>query len=384
MKPQIHRPITVILSLLMTAAIIVAATACAGTAATPTATSAPQKEAPKEQTKETPKPQASPTSAPAAAAPKTLKTVKVGMLGKNLSNAGIYIAEEKGYFKEQGIQIDEIPFDLGPKMIPALSTNQIDVGAGGPSAGLYNAVARDIQMKVVADKGNAAPGMGWQGIVIRKDLYDSGVKTVKDLKGKKLGIVGLGASQEVAAAEYHLPKAGLTAKDVDLVEVPFPDMPAALANKAIDAAMPIEPGLTQIQQKGLGVLVETTDKAYPNQQISVIMYSLGFTQQPDLAKGFMIAYLKGVRDYNDAFVKNKNKKEIVDLLEKAKVITDPALVDKMGITGLNPNGYVNAEGMKKDQDYFIKAGEMKTPADLDKVIDNSYVDNAIKVLGKYQ
>src|ERR687885_649031 len=64
--------------------------------------------------------------------------------------------------------------------VAPLAAGQLDVGGGAPSAGLGNALARGLNLKIVADKGSTPPGFGYAGVVIRKDLWDSGVRSPAD------------------------------------------------------------------------------------------------------------------------------------------------------------------------------------------------------------
>ena len=121
-------------------------------------------------------------NAPARAA----ETVKLGDLPA-ISNAGIYIAMDKGYFQEHGVTVDSERFASAGKMTAPLATGQIDVSVGSPSAGLFNAIAGGMDFKIVADKGQVRPGYNFTPLIVRKDLVDSGkVKTLKDLKGLKI------------------------------------------------------------------------------------------------------------------------------------------------------------------------------------------------------
>ncbi|HYU18903.1 MAG TPA: ABC transporter substrate-binding protein [Chloroflexota bacterium] len=335
-----------------------------------------------------------PSAAPAAAAPKVaqptatakpLASVRIGMLGLNMSNAGIYIANQKGYFREQGIQLEESRFDDGLKMIPLLSQGQLDVAAGGPGAAFYNALSREPGLRIVADKGNTAPGADWSGVVIRKDLWDAGKRTLNDLKGESIALVAPAGSQQVQLERYIEPRLGLKAEDLNEVYMPFPDMAVALKNKAVGAAMPIEPGMTVIVKQGLGEIVYTVDQFEPYGQTSMLMFSADMAANTDVGKGFIVAYLKGVRDYVDAFKKKgPNRGEIVQLLVDMKVLANAEQADDVHYTGLNPNGYVYADALKAAQDWLAEKGLVKEKADLDKAIDNGFVDYAVKVLGEYQ
>src|SRR5215216_3092625 len=71
-----------------------------------------------------------------------------------VSNAPIYVAQEKGYYQEQGLEIEFSRMQGGGEMIAPLASGQVDAAIGAPSAGLFNAIARDVPLRIVADKGS--------------------------------------------------------------------------------------------------------------------------------------------------------------------------------------------------------------------------------------
>jgi NitT/TauT family transport system substrate-binding protein len=300
-----------------------------------------------------------------------------------MSNAGIFLAAERGHFQELGLAADLTPFDAGTRMVPSLATNEIQVGAGSAGSGLFNTVNRGIRNKVVADKGSGPPGAGWQAMIVRKDLYDSRALTrLEDLRGRTFGIFTLEASMEVELA-HHLALAGLTMADVNVVEVPAGDQPAAFANGTMDAAWAIEPSVAILADRGFAVRLFGSEEHHPNQQTSTIMYSEQFANQTDPAVRWMTAYVKGLREYNDAFVNGTGREEVVRVLEKVGVVTDRALLDKMGLTGLNPNGYVNRQSLQEMHDFFVRKGSITQPVPLDALLDDSFVTAALAKLGRY-
>jgi ABC-type nitrate/sulfonate/bicarbonate transport system substrate-binding protein len=309
-------------------------------------------------------------------------TVKVGMK-QVISDAGILIGMAKGYYKDLGISIEAVQFNTGQEMINQLAAGQLDVGATVSASGLFNAMSRDIPVKVVADKGINVPGKGYYRLVIRKDLKDT-IKDYADLKGRKIAIVGTASLDEIAL-DRVLQKGGLTMKDIDQQVIrAFPDMLVSLSNKSIDAAMVIEPFVTQGIAKDIIDPWKDPFEYDPDAQTAFLVYGTSMTKNPELANRFMTAYVKSLRDYNDAFFKNKNYKEIVDILCKYSVIKEPSLYDKMYPTGLNPDGYLRMKGVAMDIDWYQKNNLLKSNIKLDDAVDNSYVDFAIKMLGKYQ
>jgi hypothetical protein len=114
-----------------------------------------------------------------------------------------------------------------------------------------------------------------------------------------------------------------------------------------------------------------------------MMYSEQFAAQRDPATRWMIAYLKGVRDYNDAFFAGINREETLRVLEKVGVVTDRAALERYGLGGLNPNGYVNRQNLQEMHDYFVRKGSITQPVALDDLVDDSFVAAALAKLGIY-
>src|SRR5262249_14837865 len=120
------------------------------------------------------------------------QNVRVGIVNSN-TDAPFFIADAKGYFKDEGLSVELLPFDAGAKMIAFLGTGDLDVGGGAPSVALYNAAAQGVQIKIIADKAHHAAGLGHAALMVRKDLIDSHKFTgLKDLKGLTVAVVGIG------------------------------------------------------------------------------------------------------------------------------------------------------------------------------------------------
>jgi NitT/TauT family transport system substrate-binding protein len=306
--------------------------------------------------------------------------VKVGMK-QVTSDAGILIGMAKGYYQDLGIKIEPVQFNSGQEMINQLAAGQLDVGATVSASGLFNAMSRDIPVKIVADKGINVPGKGYYRLVIRKDLVNT-IKNYADLKGKRVAIVGTASLDEIAA-DRVLAKAGLSLKDVDLQVIrSFSDMLVSLSNKSIDAAMVIEPFITQGVAKNILDPWKDPAEYDPDAQTALLVFGTSLTERSDVANRFMTAYIKSVRDYNDAFFKGRNQTEMIDILCKYSVIKDPDLYEKMFPTGLNPDGYVRTKGIEMDLTWY-KEHQLIKDISITDAVDNRYVDFALQVLGKY-
>lgn len=298
------------------------------------------------------------------------------------SGAGFYIAHAKGYFKDLGLEVDIRPFESSGDMLPAIATGDIQVAGGITGANLFNAVARGLDIRIIADKGTNNPNKFYYGLVVRKDLAGS-IKDYKDMKGKKIGVFSIGTLNEYAV-EKALKKGGLTVKDVTLVPMGPPDMNIALANKSIDMGMQIEPLITQAEQKDIAVRFKDSVDYLPGGQIAVVLAGPKFVANTAVAERFMVAYLKGLRDYNDAFLKGKNTDAIIDIMIKYSELKDKEVWKTVKVTGLNPNGAVYKDSLVDQYNWFRANGSVQTEVDVNKMIDNSLVNAAIKVIGEYK
>src|SRR5581483_12178126 len=330
-----------------------AAKPSAPAAAAPTTAAAPQASAP--------------TS---AAAPPARVKVRMGKL-PTVSDSGMHLAVEKGYFAEEGLDIESIPFDSAAQMVAPLGAGQLDAGGGSTSAGLYNAISRELPLKIVADKGSFPPGAGWLTLIVRPDLADQ-IRDYADLRGRKIAINQFGTTNDIAI-EAALKRGGLTWDDADIQQVAYADMNAALANAAVDVAQHNEPFKAIAIEQGLGTFFHGVDEYYPNMQFSVVLFGPQFVKnKPEAARRWMVGFLRGVRDYNDALRKGIRKDETIQLIMKHVPLRDAGLFDKMGFTALNPDGKLNVEGVRNDLQWFVDHGMTQQAPDLSQVIDTSF------------
>ena len=305
------------------------------------------------------------------------------------SDAPIYIADSKGYFRDEGLAVKVEKFRSASDMVPHLGTGTLDAGAGSASAGLYNAVANAIKIKIVADKASSPPGYGATKILIRKDHVDSGrYKTPADFKGMKFAMNAPGVSN-TATLNAILKSAGVRYSDVETVNMPLPDHVAALGNKAVDASASVEPAATIAIKNGFAVLVKGDDEILPNHQIAVLLYSENFVaKRSDAARAFMRAYLRAVRFYNDSLKDGRmigpNADEVIAILAQATPIKDPSIYKSITPTGMNPDGKVNIESLAADLAFYKEQGLVKADVKVQQIVDHSFVDKALQQLGHYR
>jgi NitT/TauT family transport system substrate-binding protein len=308
--------------------------------------------------------------------------VKTGAVGA-LSDAGIFIAYEKGFFRDEGLDVELVTFKVGPQIIPSLATNQTQVTGLSVSPSMFNALERGVDLKLVADKGQVSKGFGWAALMVRTDLAGQ-IRDLKDLRGRTIGLPSKGVSLYTQFGKA-LALGGLTVNDVKLAEIGFPEMLPAFTNKVIDASILIEPFVALLVGRGAAVRWKGVDEYYPfKAQNGVVMYSEKFgREQPEAARRWMRAYLKGTRAYRNAVTNGTDRDEIYRILAKHTAVKNLALYSKMQPIDFATDGKVEVRSLELDQDWFMQLGLQKQRADMSKVIDYRYVDYANTRLGKH-
>ncbi len=236
--------------------------------------------------------QASPS--PMAAAPPARATIKLADPMAFVS-APVLIAVEKGYFQEQGLEVQLEAVAGAADVIPQLATVELDAAHGGISPGMFNAIARGVEIRVLAPMNLIPYGESSTQLVIRKDLADQGdIRSPADLRGRRIA-VNTGGSLVNWQLDKVLFQHGLTIQEIDRVIIPFPDMPVALANGSIDGAMLIEPFLLRSVQQGIAarLVTRTTPGAMTT---SLIGAGKWLQERPEEVRRFMVGLMKGIRD----------------------------------------------------------------------------------------
>lgn len=293
--------------------------------------------------------------------------------------APLYVAIERGYFAQQGIEVELIGTPGGASSFVVLASGRAEVVIGGLGASLFNAAARGLDFKVVGPVHMEKPPVSTP-LVVSKKAYQSGeIRSVADLRGKKVSVNVIGSATEFWLHSALL-RGGLTIDDVQLVAVNFPEVPAALANGAIAAGLLGEPLATLAEDQGQ--IVRLSEDFVDGVQVTAVYYSGEFIRQhPKEAAGFMVAWLRASRDlYGNGY----RRDDIARIVEKYTGV--PAAVVKRARPPFHePDGKMNFNDFKRLQEFFRKRGELtyEKPLDPAVYIDTSFVRQALAILGPF-
>src|SRR2546425_744551 len=293
--------------------------------------------------------------------------------------APLYVAIERGYFAQQGIDVELIGTPGGFASFAVLASGRAEVVIGGLGASLFNAAARGLDFKVVGPVHMERPPVSTP-LVVSKKAYDSGeIRSVADLRGKKVSVNVIGSATEFWLHSALL-RGGLTIDDVQMVAVNFPEVPAALANGAIAAGMLGEPLATLAEDRGQ--IVRLSEDFINGVQVTAVYFSGEFIRRhPDEAAGFMVAWLRASRDLQgDGY----RLDAIARIVEKYTGV--PADVVKRARSPYHePDGRMNFNDFVRLQDYFRKRGLLTYDHPILPMtyIDASFVSRALQILGPF-
>ena len=298
------------------------------------------------------------------------ETVKLGDLAA-ISNAAIYIAIEKGFFKEQGVNTEISNFASAAKMVPALVVGELEVSVGSASAGLFNAVAEKAPFRIVADKGQTREGYGFSLLAVRKDLVDSGqVKTFRDLKGKKIAILAKGNIQHYLVGKMA-EEVGLTINDVELsfLDAPEPgDRVRDQSHRCRLCGGTVGGPLYRARRAPCGFRTPDQVKGLGPVQVGVIIYSGKFiSERRPVAQRWMNGYLKAAELFHKNGVKDP---EIAAILEKYTKV--PGKVIQAAIPPIRiPTADVLRDNLADQAQWFSSNG-MQQKVSIDSALDLSF------------
>ena len=212
------------------------------------------------------------------------------------------VANEQGFFKEHGLNAELVRFESGPDMGTALLGGSIQFGMIGTPGLVYAAVAGRPLVAIVDNGSNVVGPSGYEyytGLVV---LDDSPIKTIGDLKGKKIAINVLKANSEAQTVMQVLrwnkehPDQTLDLNtDVQFITIPFGSMPAALEQGRADAASMIEPFMTQLSLQRKVRIIAPVSYALPNWPVSFGVVRLDYGQNNiDVLKAYRAAWFEAV------------------------------------------------------------------------------------------
>jgi NitT/TauT family transport system substrate-binding protein len=302
-------------------------------------------------------------------------TVRVTTL-PNLSHAPLFIAQEEGYFEEQGVDVEFVTFRRTATALPSLVRGDLDVFMSMIKPAYLSAMLRIGNVKLVAIRGALAPeGCVGYAVMARKDLVENGA-----LEGPgSLRNLRLGADRESATfylMDTLLRSGGLTLDDVESVQLPYTLKVEAFRRDLVDVTNASEPWLTRVLEAGDAVVWIPSRDILPGFQFGFTMFGPTLLEQNrEAGRRFMTAYLRGVRQYNDS---GKTARNVEIVAKHLRVEAD--LLEKACWSYHQGDGRLDFEAFRHYQAWAVGQGFIDRPLSESEMWDSSFTDHANRVL----
>lgn len=283
---------------------------------------------------------------------KELKVMKVGYMPNYASLNSVVAAIKTGGFKEQGLKVELVEFADGPTIIAAMESGSIDVGYIGPGAHVLPMKGK-ASIFAFSQLGNADEVIG---------NTKKGVKEIKNLKGKTIAYAS-GTSSETIL-NLTLAEAGLTPKDVKLVNMDASAIVTAMISGSVDAAATWSPNTFAIKKElGDNAKMLSNNVRYADQFPSIASWVVAPGYAEKNAK-LLLKFTKGL--YKGMDYRGDHGEEVAKWVAKQIAVDEKTVLDQTGdgewasskdLVDMINSGKLEAL-YKKQQENFIKDGKL--------------------------
>ena len=298
---------------------------------------------------------------------------------QSIGSVVTYIAQDKGYFKAEGLDVDIVLVNSAAQAVALLAQGELQVMEGGVSIGFFNALEKGMPMIMTSDRVSSPIG---HKLIVRANLKGK-INKVADLKGMNIGTNAI-ASVTTYELGKLLMKYGLTLKDVELKQLGFPQMSPAMKNGALDATVNIPPFASAMEEAGDGFTIARVDDDVEPSPMTIAASFINtdwIKKDKDAVRRFFVAYMRATRDYCLAYHNGPNRKEVMEIALKNGLERSLEDIDKTEWTGRSMNGAVNMKSVMDQQAFYIEQGLVERATPESGMYTTEFVDYANARLG---
>ncbi len=307
--------------------------------------------------------------------------INVGILSLTSHSPSI-IAEAKGYFEAQDLDVEFVSFQAAQPMAVAIASGDVDFGMTAISGGLISLADKGV-IKIIGGALQETPEIDGQKILASRAAYDAGVKTPADLKGHTYGITTTGSSFHYMAHKIA-DKEGFDRSEIHVKPLQkVPAIIASLKSGQIDA-WSIVPNIAGALTRGDEVVeIGKISDYIDNYQVTTVFTSTkNATEKKDLVERFLAGLSEGISDYNAALVDKSMSEEdtaaIVEMIHKY-VYSDQPLEKadpriRAGAMRINEGAALSVASVEDQLEWFKSEGLVPEGVTMEKLVDTSFVE----------
>ena len=303
------------------------------------------------------------------------KKIKVGAL-RFTSHSGSFIAFERGYFKDAGLDVEFEFFQAAQPMAVAIASGDVDYAVTAMSGGLIS-LADKGAIKVIGGALSEEPGIDGQKFLVSDAAYQAGVKAPKDLAGKKFAITQSGSSFHYMGSKMA------QAEGIEMSFTPLQKVGAiigAMKSGQVDGWSIVPHIAKPLAGSGAVHIIGNVADYIPEYQVTTVFTSAkNAADERGLTESFLNGFSRGVDDYAAAMIdKTADQDAMVDLIHQY-VYTDrtrdkaaPSIIN--GTMRLNKGASLNIASLQDQLSWFQSEGLVDADISIDQIVDRSYVD----------
>jgi NitT/TauT family transport system substrate-binding protein len=317
-----------------------------------------------------------------ASAAHASEPLRLGLL-HTLSPAPFYIAQERGYFRDEGVDVTFRFFEAAQPIAAAAVAGDVDVGVTALTGGFFN-LAEKGTLKVIGGGLHEQKGYEGTAILASNKAFADGLTSVDKLGGHSVAITQYGSSFHYMVGRIAEAK-GFDIKSVTLRPVQqVGNMVAAVASGQVDATIAIASVAKPLAASGQAHIIGWAGDTVPYQITAVFTTPAMIADKPELLKHFAAAYQRGVADYREAFLRLDPKghpvvdaktEAVIPLLTKYVFTGDPKARDKIlqGVGYYDAGGALDVADVLDQVRWFKAQGLVKGEGDPAAMLDTRFL-----------
>ncbi|MCP3462572.1 ABC transporter substrate-binding protein [Bradyrhizobium sp. CCGUVB23] len=316
------------------------------------------------------------TTIATAQAEEALKA-RIGVLRLS-SSAPVFIAQDKGYFRDAGLDIELKFFDAAQPIAVATTSGDVDFGITAFTAGLYNLAGKGT-LKVIGGMSREKAGYPLIGYFASNKAYAAGLKTPKDLAGKRVAMTQVGSSFHYSLG-LLADKYGFKLSDVKIVPLQsLSNAAAALKGETVDAALlPISTARKLMDEGGAKFLGWVGDET--PWQLGAVFASPKTLANKVLVTKLLGALAKADREYHDVILTamkdstvpiNEQTKPLLEIIAKYTNLPVEQVVGNCAY--IDPDGKLDVKNVDNQIKWLQAQGFADKGFDADAIIAKEYV-----------
>ena len=294
---------------------------------------------------------------------------------RSTGSAPLYIALDRNYFREEGLEAQLVYFDSAQAGQIAVVSGDTEVGMGGMSGTFYNLVAKDA-LKIIAGGSREMPGFTFSAYIVSNKAWEAGLKAPRDLAGRSAGITTVGSIFSYAlqrtADTYGFSFSGMRTVPLQT----FTNIASAVRGGAVDIGTLTAPTALPLVQRNEARLLAWMADETPFLSSGVFTSARTLETKRAVVERFMRAWRRGAADYVNAFLQpggfegKPEAKAILDIIARHTKLDEAEI--RMSLPFIDAQGRIPMDEIARQVEVFKRMKMIDASVTAAQAVDSSF------------